>query len=129
MTPQGFYIWALLSALCVRSFAAENPNIVLILADDLGYGDVRCLNPAGKISTPHLDRLAAGGMRFTSYRIADGGLATGPGARRSCSCAEAERAYRRSISAPPGGGSYSVRIHVSRRSPRTFHGHEAKCKE
>jgi len=41
------------------------PNIVLVLADDLGYGDVRCNNPRGKIPTPNIDRLAAGGMRFT----------------------------------------------------------------
>lgn len=41
------------------------PNIVLILADDLGYGDVRCNNPQGKIATPEMDRLAAQGMRFT----------------------------------------------------------------
>ncbi len=41
------------------------PNIVLVLADDLGYGDVRCNNPQGKIATPHIDRLAAAGMRFT----------------------------------------------------------------
>ncbi|QDU27247.1 Arylsulfatase [Anatilimnocola aggregata] len=42
------------------------PNIVLILADDLGYGDVQCLNPErGKIKTPQLDRLAAEGMTFT----------------------------------------------------------------
>jgi len=41
------------------------PNIVLILADDLGYGDVRCNNPQGKIPTPEMDRLAAEGMRFT----------------------------------------------------------------
>lgn len=41
-------------------------NIVLIIADDLGYGDVQCLNPQrGKIKTPHLDRLAAEGMTFT----------------------------------------------------------------
>ena len=33
-----------------------HPYIVFILADDLGYGDVRCLNPDGKIPTPHLDR-------------------------------------------------------------------------
>lgn len=46
--------------------AALKPNIVYILADDLGYGDVQCLNPQrGKIKTPHLDRLAAQGMRFT----------------------------------------------------------------
>ncbi|MCX7741994.1 MAG: sulfatase-like hydrolase/transferase, partial [Tepidimonas sp.] len=44
---------------------ASLPNIVLVLADDLGYGDVRCNNPQGKIATPHIDRLAAAGMRFT----------------------------------------------------------------
>jgi len=41
------------------------PNIVLILADDLGYGDVHCYNPQSKVPTPNLDRLAADGMRFT----------------------------------------------------------------
>jgi len=41
------------------------PNIVLILCDDLGYGDVKCNNPEGKIPTPNMDRLAAAGMRFT----------------------------------------------------------------
>jgi arylsulfatase A-like enzyme len=41
------------------------PNIVYILADDLGYGDVRCLNPQGKIATPNMDRLAAAGLVFT----------------------------------------------------------------
>jgi arylsulfatase A len=43
----------------------KRPNIVLILADDLGYGDVSCYNPASKINTPHVDRLAKEGMRFT----------------------------------------------------------------
>lgn len=61
----------LLSALlllCIASSApaaAARPNILYILCDDLGYGDVKCLNPAGKIATPHLDRLAAAGMIFT----------------------------------------------------------------
>ena len=41
------------------------PNIVYILADDLGIGDVACFNPAGKIATPAIDRLAAAGMKFT----------------------------------------------------------------
>lgn len=42
------------------------PNIVVVMCDDLGYGDVHCLNPDhGKIPTPHADRLAAEGMIFT----------------------------------------------------------------
>ncbi len=45
--------------------AAERPNIVVILADDLGYGDLHCLNAEGRIATPHLDQLAAEGMRFS----------------------------------------------------------------
>lgn len=42
-----------------------HPNIVLILADDLGYGDVGAFNPEGRIPTPHFDRLAREGVRFT----------------------------------------------------------------
>jgi arylsulfatase A-like enzyme len=45
--------------------SGAEPNIVVILADDLGYGDVRALNPGGKIATPHLDQLAAAGLAFT----------------------------------------------------------------
>ncbi len=45
--------------------AEELPNIVLILADDLGYGDVGCYNPESKVPTPNLDRLARMGVRFT----------------------------------------------------------------
>lgn len=56
--------------LCVSAFALpatgdSQPNIVLILADDLGYGDVRCYNAESKVPTPNLDRLAREGMRFT----------------------------------------------------------------
>ena len=45
--------------------APDRPNIVFILCDDLGYGDVKCFNPEGKIATPCIDRLATDGMRFT----------------------------------------------------------------
>ncbi|MCF6331829.1 MAG: arylsulfatase [Draconibacterium sp.] len=41
------------------------PNIVIILADDLGYGDPTCYNPSSKIPTPHIDQLATEGFLFT----------------------------------------------------------------
>ena len=47
------------------SSAARCPNIVFILADDLGYGDLGCQNPKSKIPTPNLDRLATQGIRFS----------------------------------------------------------------
>ncbi len=43
----------------------KHPNIVYILADDMGYGDMECNNSASKIPTPNLNRLAEQGMRFT----------------------------------------------------------------
>ncbi len=43
----------------------KNPNIILVLIDDLGYGDVSCFNPQSKIPTPNLERLAQQGRRFT----------------------------------------------------------------
>lgn len=45
--------------------AETRPNIVYILADDLGYGDVGAFNPQGKIKTPNMDQLAREGMKFT----------------------------------------------------------------
>ena len=47
------------------SFAAERPHIICVLCDDLGYGDLACLNPQGKIRTPTFDRVAREGMTFT----------------------------------------------------------------
>jgi arylsulfatase A len=53
--------------------AESKPNILIIYADDLGYGDVRCYNPErGKIATPHIDKLAAQGMRFTDGHSSSG---------------------------------------------------------
>jgi arylsulfatase len=45
--------------------AAEKPNIIVILADDMGFSDLGCYG--GEIRTPHLDALAAGGVRFTQF--------------------------------------------------------------
>jgi len=53
----------------MSAFAAdksENPNIIYILADDWGYGDVSCLNPESKIKTPFTDKVASEGMIFTN---------------------------------------------------------------
>ena len=47
------------------SAQSELPNIVFILADDLGYGDVGCYNADAKAPTPNIDKLASQGMRFT----------------------------------------------------------------
>lgn len=49
----------------VGTARVENPNIVVIVADDMGYGDPKCYNSASKIPTPHMDRLAAEGIRLT----------------------------------------------------------------
>ncbi len=49
----------------VSAAATNQPNILFILADDLGYGDIGCYNPEAKAPTPHLDALARQGMRFT----------------------------------------------------------------
>jgi len=69
------YLAVAVSALVLPAAAAESrskaesvpgqPNILFILADDLGYGDVACYNKESKVPTPNLDRLAREGMRFT----------------------------------------------------------------
>src|SRR6266849_6604878 len=66
-------ILAWLGVLCgtAAADAPLKPNIVFILADDLGYGDVRCYNAQSKIPTPNLDRLAAEGIRFTDAHAPD----------------------------------------------------------
>jgi len=58
---------ATLAARGLVAFGAEKtkPNIVYILADDLGYGDVSCFNPESKIATPNMDRLAKAGVIFS----------------------------------------------------------------
>jgi arylsulfatase A len=66
MSPTGLLSIACL--LCVPSWlgAAELPNIVLVLADDLGWSDVGCYGNTFN-ETPHMDRLASQGMRFTQF--------------------------------------------------------------
>ena len=81
--------------------AAETPNIVIILADDLGYGDLGCYGHP-TIRTPNLDRMAAEGMRFTDFYSAAevctpsrAALLTGRYAIRSGMCNDQYRVLRR----------------------------------
>src|SRR5688500_19248823 len=53
------------STLAAAAAPAFRPNVLLILADDLGYSDLGCYG--GEIATPNLDRLAKGGVRFTQF--------------------------------------------------------------
>ena len=70
------FLFALVAVLPLSSLAAatdSKPNVVIIYADDLGYGDVQCYNPErGKIPTPHIDGLALEGMRFTDAHSSSG---------------------------------------------------------
>ncbi len=56
---------ALCFGIVATAGAQELPNIVIVYADDLGYGDLSCYNPNAAYETPRLDRLAAEGIRFT----------------------------------------------------------------
>lgn len=62
-----FFLFA--GSLCAEALP---PNVIILYADDLGYGDLGSYNPDSKIPTPHLDTLAAGGMRFTDGHSSSG---------------------------------------------------------
>lgn len=55
------------ASLCSSAHAADRPNILLILADDLGYSDIGSYG--SEIETPNIDRLASGGVRFSQFRV------------------------------------------------------------
>src|SRR5436309_3593888 len=63
--------WVAAFSTAAEADVPRNPNIIFILADDLGYGDVHCYNAQSKIPTPNLDRLAAEGIRFTDAHAPD----------------------------------------------------------
>ena len=46
---------------------SPSPNFILIMCDDLGYGDLQCYNPESKIESPHINRMAEQGVRFTRF--------------------------------------------------------------
>jgi arylsulfatase len=55
----------LVAACAAHAASAPRPNIIVIMSDDMGYSDLGCYG--GEIATPHLDSLAAGGVRFTQF--------------------------------------------------------------
>jgi arylsulfatase A-like enzyme len=67
-------LWTLLIliGLPIPGLADDRPNIIIILADDMGYGDLRCNSPDSQIPTPNIDRLAAEGVRFTDAHSPSG---------------------------------------------------------
>ena len=60
--------WTLTLTLAAGLAAASPPNILLIFADDLGYGDLGSYGHPSS-TTPNLDQLAAGGLRFTDFYV------------------------------------------------------------
>jgi hypothetical protein len=75
-----FTTLALLASAATATRAADTaskPNIVFILADDLGYGELGCYGQT-KIKTPNIDRMAAEGMRFTNFCTGSTIAAAGP---------------------------------------------------
>lgn len=94
-----FQIWLAMCAALMTSIASAAPkaNVILIFADDLGYGDLGCYG-AEKIRTPHLDRMAEEGVRFTDFYVAAevctpsrAALLTGRYPLRSGMCGDIER--------------------------------------
>ncbi len=61
-----------MTAVFAAETPARRPNIVILYADDMGYGDLGVQNPASKIPTPHLDKLASQGLRFTDAHSSSG---------------------------------------------------------
>jgi len=64
LSRRGF-LWSAGAPLAMLRAAGDRPNIVYILADDLGWGDLGCYNPKSAVPTPNADRLAGQGLRFT----------------------------------------------------------------
>ena len=71
MPPQFVRVLTLLFVACSFASASDSsqPNVIFMLTDDLGYSDIGCYG-SQKVTTPHIDRLAAEGIRFTDFHAA-----------------------------------------------------------
>ncbi|MEZ6095984.1 MAG: arylsulfatase [Pirellulaceae bacterium] len=68
----GLICWIVFAQSSLAEQPATLPNIVILYADDMGYGDLAIQNPQSKIKTPHLDELARSGIRFTDAHSSSG---------------------------------------------------------
>ena len=64
-----YFITLLFAVVAIASAEERRPNIIFVLMDDLGYSDIGCYG-ATKVATPHIDRMAAEGLRFTDFHTA-----------------------------------------------------------
>lgn len=72
LEPVALALWLAVACVAAAPDPATLPNVVILYADDMGYGDLGVNNPRSKIPTPHLDRLAAEGLRFTDAHSSSG---------------------------------------------------------
>lgn len=93
-----------LLGLCPAACAGAKPNVVFILADDLGYSDLGCYG--GEIATPNLDALAKGGVRFTQFYNS---TRCWPSRAALMSGYYAQQVRRDKLPGVPGGGVPGVR--------------------
>ena len=101
------FLLSLLLASCEATTEPAHPNIIFILADDMGYGDPGAYNPHSKIPTPYMDQLAAEGMLFTDAHSTSGvctptryALLTGQYAWRTSLKKGVTRGYSKSLMDP-----------------------------
>ena len=66
MIKRAYFTIAVMALVNSAGFAGEKPNVIYILADDLGYGDLSCYGQT-KLQTPNIDRIASEGLRFTGH--------------------------------------------------------------
>ena len=72
LVPTFLFLWVAFAIDTAGAATSSRPNIVILYADDMGYGDLAIQNAGSKIPTPNLDRLAREGMRFTDAHSSSG---------------------------------------------------------
>ena len=63
-----FYLFTIIALLSGPAVAADQPNIIVVLIDDMGWGDFSCFGNK-KAQTPHVDRLEREGIRFSKFYV------------------------------------------------------------